>query len=236
MRSNLAGAYRPKTLDDLVGQEVVVKTLTNAFKNNNLHQAYLFVGRYGSGKTTLGRILAAMENCEVSPGLSPCGSCKACKRIFDGNHTDVMEIDAASAAGKVDQVRQLKTEALYNPVDGAKKKYFIIDECLPYDTMVSMADGNQRKIGALVDRALFEDRVDNTILSQNIATGEVIEQEICRYIRIPNNKQMYEIEVQDENGVIHVLRITGNHNIFVKSKGKIKAEDIEIGQELFLQS
>lgn len=78
--------------------------------------------------TSAARILAAMENCETSPGLHPCGKCRACKLIFDGVHTDVIEIDAASSAGKVDQIREIKRDALYNPIDGAKKKYFIIDE------------------------------------------------------------------------------------------------------------
>lgn len=125
---DLARKYRPKCLADVVGQPVVVQTLTNAFKNNRLHQAYLLCGNFGTGKTTIGRILAAMENCEVSPGLNPCGQCHLCKAIFEGTHTDVEELDAAGNFGKVDQVRKLKEAAMYNPVDGAKKKYFIIDE------------------------------------------------------------------------------------------------------------
>lgn len=120
--------HRPKTLDQVVGQTSVVRILTNAFTSNKLHHAYLFVGQYGSGKTTVARIVAAMENCEVSPGLHPCGKCSICSQIFEGNHTDVKEVDAASDAGKVEQVRELKKEAYFNPVDGAKTKYFIIDE------------------------------------------------------------------------------------------------------------
>lgn len=127
MKSDLAGAYRPKTLDDVVGQEVVVTTLKNAFERNNLHHAYLLVGQFGSGKTSVARILAAMENCEKGASLYPCGKCDNCVKIHDGTHTDIIELDAASSAGKVDQVRQLKTEALYNPIN-TKKKYFILDE------------------------------------------------------------------------------------------------------------
>lgn len=125
----LARKCRPKCLADLVGQPSVVRTLTNALKNNRLHHAYLFVGKFGSGKTSAGRILAASENCKVSPGLTPCGKCDLCKKVFEGKHTDIAELDAASKAGKVDQIRQLTTNALYAPVDGAKTKYFIIDEC-----------------------------------------------------------------------------------------------------------
>lgn len=125
---DLARKYRPKKLQDLVGQSVVVQTLTNAIKNNKLHHAHLFVGQYGSGKTSCARILAATENCLVSPGLDPCGTCDNCKKIFAGTHTDVLEIDAASGAGSVKEVRKLKENALYNPIAGCKTKYFIIDE------------------------------------------------------------------------------------------------------------
>ena len=125
----LARKCRPKCLGEIIGQPVVVRTLTNALKNNHLHHAYLLAGNLGSGKTSVARILAASENCLVSPGLNPCGKCDLCKKVFEGKHTDILEINAASSAGKVEQVRQLSANALYSTVDGAKKKYFIIDEC-----------------------------------------------------------------------------------------------------------
>ena len=123
-----ARKYRPKTLDEVVGQPVVVQTLKNALVHKKLHHAYLFCGKFGSGKTSVGRILAASENCKVSPGIHPCGHCDLCTAVFAGSHTDVLEIDAASSAGKVEQVRELKTSANYTPVDGARTKYYIIDE------------------------------------------------------------------------------------------------------------
>jgi DNA polymerase-3 subunit gamma/tau len=112
-----------------VGQPVVVRTISNAFQSGRLHQSYLFVGQFGSGKTTTARIVAAMENCEVSPGMTPCGTCSICARIFEGDHEDVKEIDAASGAGKVDQIRELVSDLINAPIDGAKKRYYIVDEC-----------------------------------------------------------------------------------------------------------
>ena len=78
---NLAGKYRPKKLSQVIGQPVVVQTLTNAIKNNSLYHAHMFVGNLGSGKTSLSRILAAMENCLSSPGINPCGTCDNCRKI-----------------------------------------------------------------------------------------------------------------------------------------------------------
>ena len=123
-----ARKYRPKSFAEIVGQPSVVQTLSNALTMNRLHHTYLFVGKFGCGKTSTARILAASENCKNSPGLHPCGVCDICKSIFAGNHTDVAEIDAASHAGKVDQIRELKRSAAYSPIDGARTKYFIIDE------------------------------------------------------------------------------------------------------------
>lgn len=125
---DLASKHRPKILEDVVGQPVVVRTLSNAVKAKTLHHAYLFIGQIGSGKTTVARILAAMENCTVSPGLNPCGRCDVCQGIYAGTHSDILEIDAASKAGSVKEIRELKNNALYSPIDGAKTKIYIIDE------------------------------------------------------------------------------------------------------------
>lgn len=126
----LARKYRPKKLLEVIGQPTVVQTLSNALTHKKLHHAYLFAGQFGCGKTSTARILAASENCSVTDDvLHPCGNCELCRAVFAGTHTDVSEIDAASSAGKVDQIRDLKTDAAYAPMDGAKSKYYIIDEC-----------------------------------------------------------------------------------------------------------
>lgn len=125
----LARKYRPKRLSEVLGQPTVVQTLSNALVYKKLHHAYLFTGQFGCGKTSTARILAASENCSASDDvLYPCGSCELCRAVFAGTHTDISEIDAASDAGKVDQIRELKSAARYAPMDGAKSKYYIIDE------------------------------------------------------------------------------------------------------------
>jgi len=123
-----ARKYRPKAFDEVVGQSAVVQTLKNALAQKKLHHAYLFIGKFGCGKTSTARILAASENCRISPGAHPCGKCDLCKSVFAGTHTDVSEIDAASSAGKVEQIRELKNSASFTPIDGAKTKYYIVDE------------------------------------------------------------------------------------------------------------
>lgn len=235
-----ARKYRPHSLAEVVGQPVVVQTLSNAITQKKLHHAYLFIGNKGSGKTSTGRILAASENCLTSPGLNPCGNCDLCKIVFSGNHRDILEIDAASSAGKVEQIRELKTAANYSPMEGAKTKYFIIDECLPFGSLVSMADGTNLPIGMLVEQAFRGDSeiFGDKVFSRDIETGNIFQQKISRYIKIPNDKQMYLIKIRDEDGNIHSVRITGNHSVFVSEKDnieKVKAQDLTVGKKVFVK-
>jgi len=122
----LANKYRPHKLSDLVGQEVPIRILTNSFKNNGWHHAYILAGGFGSGKSSAARIMAAMENCENGPTLEPCGKCPRCIEIFDGTSIDVKEIDAASNRS-IDDIRNLQDEIASCPIY-SKMKYVIIDE------------------------------------------------------------------------------------------------------------
>jgi len=122
----LARKYRPKTFTDLIGQEHITISLTNAFKMKQFPQTILLNGRLGSGKTSAARIIAAMFNCKEGPTLEPCGECDACNIIFNGSAQDVREIDGASNRG-IDKTRELKEESQYAPME-MRKKIFIIDE------------------------------------------------------------------------------------------------------------
>ncbi|MEO6024104.1 MAG: AAA family ATPase, partial [Burkholderiales bacterium] len=122
----LARKWRPKTFGQLVGQEHVVKALTNALTQQRLHHAYLFTGTRGVGKTTIARIMAKALNCETGITATPCGVCTACMEIDQGRFVDMLEVDAATNT-KVEEMRDLLDQAQYLPVSGRFKVY-IIDE------------------------------------------------------------------------------------------------------------
>ena len=127
----LARKYRPKNFTQMVGQEHVVRALTNALDSQRLHHAYLFTGTRGVGKTTVSRILAKSLNCLGPDGTggitsTPCGVCQACTDIDSGRFIDYTELDAASNRG-IDDVQTLLEQAVYKPVQG-RFKVFMIDE------------------------------------------------------------------------------------------------------------
>ncbi len=118
--------HRPRNFADVVGQEHVVRTLTNAVTRGNVHHAYLFVGSRGTGKTSMAKILAACLNCEQGPTAEPCGVCESCLAIQQAGSMDVIEMDGASH-NSVDDIRELRESVAYAPVSGRSKVY-IIDE------------------------------------------------------------------------------------------------------------
>jgi DNA polymerase-3 subunit gamma/tau len=120
--------YRPQGFDEVVGQEAVVRTLTNAIEHDQVRQAYLFAGPRGTGKTSMARILAKALNCAGTPGPSPSPdkTCHVCVAIANGTSLDVVEMDAASQRG-IDDIREIRERVVLQPVEGRHKVY-ILDE------------------------------------------------------------------------------------------------------------
>src|SRR5690349_19402255 len=122
----LARKWRPRKFAELVGQEHVVRALTNALDTGRMHHAYLFTGTRGVGKTTIARIFAKSLNCERGQSADPCGECSVCTAVDEGRFVDLLEIDAASNTG-VDDVREVIENAQYAPSRGRFKVY-LVDE------------------------------------------------------------------------------------------------------------
>jgi DNA polymerase III subunit gamma/tau len=122
----LARKWRPRKFAELVGQEHVVRALTNALDSGRMHHAYLFTGTRGVGKTTIARIFAKSLNCERGESADPCGECSVCTAVDAGRFVDLLEIDAASNTG-VDDVREVIENAQYAPARGRFKVY-LVDE------------------------------------------------------------------------------------------------------------
>src|SRR5580692_6940337 len=122
----LARKYRPQRFSELIGQEHVARTLSNAIAQNRVHHAFLFTGARGVGKTSAARILAKALCCEKGPTAEPCGVCEQCQEIASGRSVDVIEIDAASNT-KVEETKSILEGVRYAPVR-ARRKVYIIDE------------------------------------------------------------------------------------------------------------
>lgn len=124
----LARKYRPSNFEEVVGQPHIIQAIVNSIASNKIHQAYIFSGTRGVGKTTLARILSKCLNCLSSeePVTKPCDKCTVCDEIKNGRHLDFLEIDAASKTG-VDDMRELLDTVQYKPSSG-RYKIYLIDE------------------------------------------------------------------------------------------------------------
>ena len=142
----LAIRYRPRTIDQIVGQKQVVTRLSGIFKTMKIPNAILLAGTSGCGKTTIGRIIARTLNCDTVTG---CGKCANCVAFDSLQHRDYVEINAADARG-IDDIRALISKTKYLPQQGALK-IFMLDECFPEDTEVRLTANTHTTIKELVE-------------------------------------------------------------------------------------
>ncbi len=232
--------YRPQSFSEIIGQEHIVKTLTNAISSGMISHAYLFSGPRGTGKTTMARLLAKAVNCQDLKGFESCNKCSSCKEIMNGQSMDLIEIDAASHRG-IDDIRELRDGIRFAP-NKLKYKVFIIDEC--HQLSKDAANALLKTLEEPPSHVIFilatteVHKMIPTIISRcqrfdfrKLRVEEIIErlERIVKAEKVKIEKAALELiaiyssgSIRDAESLLdQVLTFAG------KSKGEIKADDIK---------
>ena len=209
--------YRPQTFAQLVGQDAIATTLSNALCQRRIAPAYLFTGARGTGKTSSARIFAKSLNCiaVTEPTDAPCGVCETCRAITNGSALDVIEIDAASNTG-VDNIRELIERAQFAPVQ-CRYKVYVIDECLTGDTLIETSEGLVR-----IDDASLKGK---QVLSYSDVSNKWEYKKVLRWLD-QGERQTLVIKTTHRE-----IRCTDNHLIRTDN-GWIAAKDVKEGVKI----
>lgn len=205
--------YRPRTYADVLGQEGTVQILRSyVTKKQGFQQSYLFGGAWGSGKTTLGRILARALLCENPSEGNPCDACDSCESILETGASEcLIEVDAATNSGKAD-IAKIVEDIQYGTFSG-KRKIYIFDECFTEDTMLITPEG-ARSIKDLV-----EQRYEGLVFSCNPETGTTCWQPVTNWYALEEDRECLTLEF--DNGTL--LTVTVDQEIFTKNRGWVAA-------------
>ncbi len=228
--------YRPKTFDEVLGQEHVVNTIKNQIQNGNIGHAYLFSGTKGTGKTSVAKIFSRAVNCLNPVDGNPCNECEICKGILDETIMDVIEMDAASNRG-IDDIRELKDKTMYPP-SRAKYKIYIIDEVhmlteQAFNALLKTLEEPPKHL-IFILATTEPEKLPQTILSRcqkfdfkRIKTVDLIKNmnKICGELNIPVEERALKLIARNSDGSMRDCLSLLDQCISYK-EGELKYEDV----------
>lgn len=208
--------YRPQTYEDMLGQENSIKILKRmVVEKKGFQQSYLFSGPYGSGKTTMGRILARALMCEnPTPEGAPCDKCTTCRSMLElGTAMSFTEVDAATNSGKA-EIQRIIEEIQYDTFSGNRHLY-LFDECFTEDTLL-LTPAGLRKIKDLV-----EEKYAGLVFARDLTSGQDVWTPVQNWF---DQGVRETVSLIFENGV--ELTVTHNQLFYTRNRGWIAAEDL----------